>query len=469
MAIQKFARDLPDSRLLEACGFESAPTRQTIDSHFAALERSVEAFEQVAYELIGHARGVEPRIGVNVFVDSTAFRSPSGLQHACDDAVACAKAGGMSSGRLREASVDEAKERHFRECEMAEELVEKLTATASGTRGGIVAAYNQRGLVQLREIFLKRGGRQHRYLTRDLSSGARSYDDVGKFWFRRLPAGRSRHVHAPADLPVRLPCRCDRAGRLLRALRRDGRSSWDAASRRLGRSWLRAEGLLRIQLAPRCRGCRPFRKRIKGEELSNRRTDAFDEHGVPRCQHCGGPGDQLSPGLGPTFNRAGEPFIRFRCLLQPTRDCRQTQRLRCAIDWVQLPLLPQESALFHAVRYAHHNKEGNFDADRHRYAIAGKDGLGRLRRTGIDAQRLRCAAAMLLNWFKVSLRHGWLDPHELEVSLNQSAPVRLSTLHDGSVGVEELHKLHRYRDEQNLELPYGSAAGRLSRAYQELA
>jgi hypothetical protein len=212
----------------------------------------------------------------------------------------------------------------------------------------------------------------------------------------------------------------------------------------------------------------PFRKRTQGEQHQDRRTEAFDEHGVPRCQHCGGPGDQLGPGLGPRFDKAGEPSILFRCLLQPAPDCRKAQSLPCARDWVQLPLLAQESALFHAIRYAHHNKEGHFHADRHRYAVAGRSGLGRLRRTGIDAQRLRSAAALLLNWFQVSLRQGWLDPRELDVTLNDSVPVRLATMHESMIGFDTLAELRRNRDENNLELPYGAAAGRLQRVFQEL-
>ena len=221
----------------------------------------------------------------------------------------------------------------------------------------------------------------------------------------------------------------------------------------------------------------PFRKRTKGEKLVDRRTDAFDEHGVPRCKFCGGPGDQTSRGFGLAFDSAGEPHIRFSCLLQLTHDCQKPQSIGCAEDWVQLLPLSRETELYHAVRHAHHNKEGLFQHDRRRYAVAGKEGLGRLCRSGIEAHRLRACAALLLNWFRISLRQGWLDPVELTVSRNTSEPVRLSGLADPDtgerlepgIGAAALRKLELHREEHRLELPYGSSSARLRRAYQEIA
>jgi DNA-binding MarR family transcriptional regulator len=80
VAIQKFANKLPGTGLLEAAGFATSPTRQSIDSHFAALEKSSTAFDEVTRELMRHAMHEDPRIGVSAFVDSTASHSASTLR-----------------------------------------------------------------------------------------------------------------------------------------------------------------------------------------------------------------------------------------------------------------------------------------------------------------------------------------------------------------------------------------------------
>jgi hypothetical protein len=469
VAIQRFRHELPGSGLLEACGFDSLPSRQSIDLHFAALEKCSGAFEQVAQALIRHATQVDPRVGVSLFVDGTAFQSGSGLNHLCEDAAACARAGGNRAARLHRATPEEVKQQHFQESEEGELRVEEAISNASRTRGGIITLQTLRGPTQFREIFIKRGrGGVHRYLTRDLSSGVRWYENVGKFWlggyllsavdaYTRLEVSISVF---PADLMERdgypqlaegVVASLGAPPRMISVDRGFAPMSFHEYNARRG-----------IAVVA------PFKKRKPGEQLSNRRTDSFDEHGVPRCQFCGGPGDRHGVGLGPTFNSAGEPFIRFRCVVPRTHDCRLTQRLSCASDWVQLPLLSQDTALFHAVRHAHHNKEGNFDANRHRYALAGQEGLERLCRSGIDAQRLRCTAGLLLNWFRLSLRQGWLEPVELDVTRNPAEPLRLATLHEGVVGTDKLDDLLRYRDQECLELPYGRAAHRLREAYRGL-
>ena len=50
-----------------------------------------------------------------------------------------------------------------------------------------------------------------------------------------------------------------------------------------------------------------------------------------------------------------------------------------------------------------------FDSLRKRYALAGKDTSGKLkRRAVVTAQQLRAEAALLIEWLRLSLRHGWI-------------------------------------------------------------
>lgn len=454
VAVQRFRNKLPGTGLLAACGFRTVPSRQSVDLHFSALEERVDAFDQVTQELIRRAKSQDPRIGENVFVDSTAFHSGSSLEHCCEDLTSCGGRRGAPRSDLRRATPGDVNEVHLQESE--QELPDPDTPT---TRGELITLPTGRGPIRFRVIQI----RGHRYLTRDLSSGVRFYVNPGRFWlggyqqtavdmYTRLPVGLSVF---PADINE-----TDGYPALLEWL-----TAADAHPRivSVDRGFV-SKAFYELNTRRGIAVVAPFRKRKKDEALRDRRTDAIDEHGVPRCRFCGGPGDQLSHGLGPFFDSDGEPNIRFRCLIPRTSDCQRLQQIACRTDWVQLPLLAQETSLFHAVRHAHHNKEGNFHADRMRYAIAGKEGLGRLHRSGIDVHRLRCSASLLLNWFQVSLRHGWIDAVALDVSANDSNPKLLSTLHDG-IGADKRDDLLRARDEDALELPYGRAARRLRTAY----
>jgi hypothetical protein len=109
------------------------------------------------------------------------------------------------------------------------------------------------------------------------------------------------------------------------------------------------------------------------------------------------------------------------------------------------------------------NFENTFELVRDRFAIAGKDPRGQLARPGVPPQRLRASVGLLLDWFRLSLRQGWLEPVELIVRPNDSEPERLSGRQDRrsgqvirvGVGTERLGELLRERAEANLELPYG--------------
>jgi hypothetical protein len=468
VAVQKFADKLPGTGLLEACGFKTAPARQSIDLHFVELERHAEAFLDVARELIGRARGADPRIGACLFVDGTAFHSASVLEPYSSGA----SAGDKRRLRVQSASTGQVSEEHFAETREPESSLDTLTDALGRTRGEIITLPTARGPIRFRVFDIK----GERFISRDLSSGVRWYDRCGRFWLGGyLQAAVDMYTGLPLALsifPADVP-------------EWDGYPAlYDGVVAALGEapdivSVDRGFALNKLYEFNSRRGTgvvAPFRKRKPGEEPADRATELFDQHGVPRCQFCGGPGDQTSPGLGPTFDASGNPQIKFRCLLQFRPDCTKPQRLACAADYVQLPLLSRETELYHAVAYAHHTHENWFQHSRRRYAIAGKEGLGRTCRSGLDVHRLRAAAAILLDWFKISLRQGWLDPVELEVERNLEQPARLSafidrdagdTLVEG-IGSAKLAELFVERDERQLWLPYGPAADRLRLAFQEI-
>jgi hypothetical protein len=476
VVVEDFHRNLQKGKLLhplaEACGFTDIPSRQAIDAHFVELEKHADAFIEVARELIRRAKREDPRIGEVVFLDSTRWSSAAALEHACEDLDACFAHGGKKMARARKALAPEIDELHQRDGGAVEPDIDLYAASIDGTRGPIVTRMSQRGALKYRSFFIKAHGLPHRWLSRDLSSGVRYYEDERVFWLGGY-AQAARDMYTGLDLAVSVfpndVCEWDgypeTYKQMVAALGERPRVvSVDRGF--VNRPFYEYNARRGVAVVG------PFRERKPKEKLEDRRTDAVDEHGVPRCAYCGGPGDRISPGLGPAFNQAGEPYIAFRCLLQHTHDCRKKQKILCSTDWVQLALLAQEAELFHAVRHAHHNKESGFNADRRRYAVAGKEGLGRVCRSGSGVHRLRCAAAHLLNWFRFSLRQGLIDPVELEVERNLSEPELRSEVRDPltpGVGTDRLNELLRYRDEHELDLPYGAPAEHLRRAYEEVA
>jgi len=334
VAVERFRNAIAnkDTGLLEACGFEDVPSRQAVDLRFAELECHSDAFVEVTRALIGFAKEVDPRIGESVFVDGTAFHSASALQHACSDSAACREAGGVRTAQLRRATTSEVSDEHLRETEAAEPELTGDNAVARRTRGPIITLPSVRGPIEYR-CFVIRG---HQYLSRDLSSGVRWYDKTRSFWL-------GGYLQAAVDMCTGLP--------LAISVFPADLAEWDGYPRLFGGMVAALGGVPRIVSVDRGFALRPFhefntrrgvavvapfRKRKQGETTVDRRRQAFDEDGVPRCRFCGGPGDQDSRELGLAFDASGEPRIRFRCLLELTHDCRAAQSIRCAADWVQL-------------------------------------------------------------------------------------------------------------------------------------
>jgi hypothetical protein len=181
---------------------------------------------------------------------------------------------------------------------------------------------------------------------------------------------------------------------------------------------------------------------------------------VPRCKHCGGPGEQSgrsSDGkqtLG--FHFAGQgavpvPRIRFECIIQATPDCAGTQTIACQESWRLLTPLPRTSITYHALKQASKNQERHFRHWRARYKVAGANIDSRPKRPGLQWQQLRASAALLIEWFRIDLRHGWLRGHRHR---NTSCP-RPFDRND-----KALQGMLNSRRRLGIDLPYGAAAVR---------
>ncbi len=200
----------------------------------------------------------------------------------------------------------------------------------------------------------------------------------------------------------------------------------------------------------------PERKLPGGKPWSDLRDDngRWDEHG-PRCKHCGGPSAPATgPGEGFSLTGAGDPRLAYRCALGWHPECRtKMQTISCKHEYRALLPIGRRERLFHDLMASHSHFEGVFDSWRDRYAVSGTSNATRSkRRTSLPAQRLRGAAALLAEWFRICLRMGYIGNHS---RLNGYKPVKRTR------GYKLMAKLIGYRREQSLDLPIGPMAAKL--------
>jgi hypothetical protein len=191
----------------------------------------------------------------------------------------------------------------------------------------------------------------------------------------------------------------------------------------------------------------PFSK-IFASSREEMRCDLFDEHRVIRCKHCG----SETEAEGTFVFQNGEPRVRVRCQTPHTEKCYSLQSALCSEKWGWVGPTNLTDKLVNQIREAHGQYEGMFDSLRKRYGLAGKDTSGKVkRRSVVTAQQLRAEAALLIEWLRLSLRHGWIGSW---ANRNTNAPR----------AVDEKGRTERIlasRRKRALRFPYGKMAVRL--------
>ena len=138
---------------------------------------------------------------------------------------------------------------------------------------------------------------------------------------------------------------------------------------------------------------------------------------------------------------------------RPPTTQRPVQTVSCSADFAKILPLWRTDPLFSKLSAA----RGMYDrAHRHwreRYCVAGDNLATRPKRRGVAVQRLRSAAAMLIEWLRISDRHGWLPDSARRIA---------DKLKKVTTGVKKLiADLHDERRTARLHLPYGPAAAAL--------
>lgn len=442
---------LNDPLWIEA-GFDGRRPYSTMHDHFCELELFADAFESAADELVMLAKSKESRIGLEIYGDATNVHSRARLHHDCPDEAECKKK------RKARKLLDPASPELVKDARKEEAKSEPLS---DGDHPD--AQRSSEPLPDDKYPHYVWVG-DHRYGVLDPDVGVRAYTRKGnrvkKFWAGGLDAvlvdgftgATLANIHAPAseqefNLYEPLMGRAITAlgGELPEVVALDRHYGIDRIYK-----WNTERGIASVI---------PFRKPGANFERHPLRCLDFDEHGVARCPHCGGSGEQI-PGV--TFTAAGNPRISFRCERPRTPEC---LRHEWSLDpaaykhgWRALVPLSRMTPRYHACSQTSLHFEKNFRDRRKRYAVDGADETGKIKRFGLGAHRLRSAAARFLEWFRVCLRNGWLPGYK-------------GQLNDGQVmirnGGERLERVHLARRWQGLDLPYGKKAFALGLALDD--
>ena len=394
-AMESFHQRWASSSLWAEAGFECVPSYETMRSRFVELERielerrergERTAFKTVSDMLVRQARRHEPRIGRVFHVDGTGWQTHAKFEHCCVDRQACRaarKKSGMHMERMTDVELRD--ERNAEAGKAPEEAI-------SPEDMPVVVGEDEK----YRYIML--GG--HLYRTLDKTSGARMYGGKRrrkkKFWHggTSIPAidhftGAPMAIeHISADVNEH------------QAYERLRDAVIDAVGEPpLAMTGDRAQSIKEVfELNTRVgiASAIPWRKRRGAMTREEVRCDLFDEHGVPRCGYCGGPGDQTGTRAGALLRHArraahplplharapvgvqAHPVDRLRGRLEDAASLEPAERA-----------LPRPPPLPPRLEHIHRHW-------RDRYSSAGKNLESRLKRRGIPAQQLRSDAALVI-------------------------------------------------------------------------
>lgn len=445
--IEPFLKTFQSSAIWSEAGFDRVPSVPTAWNRLTELEQVSCAFIDAANKLIGRATELHPQIGEVISVDGSGFETNARLERDCPDSEQCKARGGNPPRWQSRATNELVKETRHEEAADAEDANLRSDLVGAAEANPTARGRRRRGY---RHFWLGPRGQKHRYRTLDPDAGCRRYSGGRqKTWLGGLfqPAA-SLFLDAPVAInvipanhqeneawPVLLEKTTAALGRRPEAVAMDRHYSIRAVF-----EFNTRKGIDTVS---------PWRKPHQDIEREDVDTDRWDHHGVPRCQHCGGPGFfEEGQGLGFYIDARRQPRIRFTCQLRMTAACGGTQSIACEEEWRLLTPLSRRSERYHAIADAGKSLEHIFHHWRDRYQVAGNNPDTRPRRPGMAWQELRASAALLVEWIFLSLRHGWLGSHRRR---NGAAP---KLIH----GRRRLGNVLRARRRHGLDLPYGEAA-----------
>lgn len=421
----------------------------------------VAVIAEAADRVIANAMKHDPDIGRVTHVDASGSHSPAVLHHACEDLVACAAATGLKN--LEAATSKSVKKGRERD---VEEAADPTRLHPDAPQVVVRPQTTERGDFKQ---FVWIGG--HRFGLHDPDAGIRAYQNPDgskkEFWVGLLEiiavcgkyGGKLQGVIAPAskqEFNLYFP--------LMRKLEKTLGGRWPEAV--TGDKGLSINKIFRFNTRRGIASIFPFRKphaHITSREQM--RYERIDEHGVVRCEHCGGECEQEDFQLVPSGDTVRPIFI-VRCKRKLEDECAQSQTVdpeklvaadtrysgtRSISNGYRLLIpVPRTEERYYALKAAHKNMERTFHHQRQRYRTIGNDETGKLKRFGIGAHQLRSELARLMEWFRLSIRFGWIG------SERRYRKIILVTRR----GHRALASVMASRIRRGLQIPYGRQAFR---------
>lgn len=411
-----------DVELWKRCGFDEKPLYDTVHHHFALLEDDAEAFRTVATRLIQKAvRGSGGRVGTDIHIDGTEAETHARLYHDCRPGDNCRHPERGNTAPVTKAPTTS-----------AQEARQKLAEKEPDTRPALNVEESHGHRVRLSTGCW--------YRTADPTAGIRAYfgptGRTVRFWhgFNNLKAVDAYTGAVIATETVNASINeSDAYPELLNSILENSGQTPRAI---VGDRGFSLTKVFKTNTAAGIASVFPWRKHAGERTREDIATDEFDEHGIPRCKNCG------ASGMFESF--AAKPTARlwFTC----PNGCGRGS-ISCSKNWRSLTPLWRNTETYLALRRSHSNYEQAHWRWRDQWLVAPDGPANRPRRRGIQCQKLRANAAMLLEWLLVCWREGWLGRGRE----NTNRPRKLKA-------TRELTRLIRSRQEKGLHLPAASRA-----------
>jgi hypothetical protein len=426
--------DRSSEEFWKTCGFDAKPPYIRVYTRFVELEKIMLAFREAAGRLIKHARAHDARVGAHVHVDSTEAESNTGLVHECCKDKMRGRRGKVAKRPQREPTSEVRARRHEESAKAAPDRDEPVLGDAEKIK-----------IERTRKLVRING---HWYSMTDKTAGIRAYTGprgATRWWIGYYDqkmvdhftggvlavddfnASTQEYYHYP-ELFQQL---VDNVGALPETMTADRGFSISSVFEHNTR-----KGVASV-----------FPWRASGPEPERRDFETLDRHGIPRCKHCGSDTNFIRFSAN-----GGSPRLWYRCRLQRTPACANDQTKATSHNWRLLIPLWRTDSLYHTLQASHESTERAHDDWRQRYKVAGDNRSIRPKRRGVLWQRLRSAAAMLIEWFRICYREGWLGSAQTSKSYVKPP---------NGVGKKAALSLIKFRRDQRISTPYGPAAERL--------
>lgn len=417
------------------CEFIERPSYPTVYSRFTELEEHADAFQSVVSHLVQHARAHSGgHVGRDIHVDGTEAETNARLVHDCRPDEPCSR----RTRRARtptypqRATVSEVRhKRHLRTAQPPEEDPESLDI---GDADELVQAEDGPVRLKVRGCW---------YRSLDRTAGIRAYvrnERVSKFWHGYYSHKAIDH-YTGAPVAILVSSASQQEYHAYPQLMQNVTETIGATPRAVvGDKGYSVDSVFEFNTRAGIASVFPYRPRHHTHLREDSDGPRYDRHGIPRCQHCGGPTRYHR------FAASPSPRLWFKCEAPLTDGCQGVQSITCSHDWRSLlPLWRTEEAYF-ALKESHSQYERVHGHFRSKYRVGGANHATRPKRLGQGWQQLRSNAALVIEWLRILHLEGWLGT------------ARRNTHRPRLQRGRGVRSLLNFRSRVGLHLPYGPAA-----------